>query len=130
MTMLQDNRDSTHGIQSVVRAPLKAGILVFSSTRKALYVNEAAKVMLMRLKQQENGHSTGAIPNVIDRLVEDILPMLRTAGRPHGWGEVTAKPSIAASDPPIWIKAFGVHGAGDDQRSLVVITIQETPAAS
>lgn len=113
-----------------MRTPLKAGILVFSSTRKALYVNEAAKVMLMRLKQQENGHSAGAIPNVIDRLLEDILPMLRAAGRPHGWGELTAKPSIVASDPPIWIKAIGVHGEGDDQRSLVVITIQETPPAS
>ena len=130
VTMPQNDRDFTHTIRSAVSTPLKSGIAVFSSTGKALYVNATAKALVMRLHQKENGHSANsAMPRSVDHLLEEMLSIFRTIGQHHGWTELTPKALLAVPDQPIWVKAFGIRGEGDEQRSLIIITMQEVPPA-
>ena len=131
VTMPQQDCDSAYAVRSAVRTARTSGLVVFSSTRKVLYVNKAALALLMRLNRKENGHSANhAIPGSVDRLLEEMLLMLRMAGRHHGWTELTTRRLTAAQDQPIWVRAFGIPGQRDDQRSLIIITMQETPPPS
>ncbi len=111
--------------------PLNSGIVVFSSRRKPLYVNEAARGILLRLTQKEHVHSRGgSIPSPADNLLEEALPILRTAGTSHGWTELGSNRLPGASNQPVWVKAFRLPDKGDDQRSLIILMIQDTPPAT
>jgi hypothetical protein len=102
---------------------LNSGIVVFSSTRKALYMNKAAQQLLIRLNRTENGSS--AMPRSLDNLLEQILPLLGIGGRDRGWKQETRQFAIAP-DRSVLVKSFGIPDRLDCQRSLIVLTIQET----
>lgn len=125
LTMSQDERHPADPVQFAERGQLNSGIVVFSSTRKALYVNEAAQELLMRLNRKENEHSTnGVIPKSVDNLLDEMLPLLRTAGMNQGWKQLDPRRLVAAPDQLVLIKAFGIPDRLDIQRSLIVLLIE------
>lgn len=93
---------------------MNSGIVVFSSTRKALYVNEAGQQLLRQLNRNENGHSAGsAIPRSVNHLLDEMLPLLQ----------------VGCADRSVMVRTFGIPDRLDVKRSLVVLTMQETQAS-
>jgi hypothetical protein len=112
---LSFDRNSTH-----------SGIVVFSSTRKALYVNQGAQQLLSRYHRQDNGHSPNdAIPSEVDDLLDEMLSMLQTAGLNQGWRDLKARRLIAAQERTMLLKAYGIPDRTDVQQFVIVVTIQE-----
>lgn len=104
----------------------KCGTVVFSSTRKALYVNQGAQRLLRRLNRQDNGPlSDEPIPSAVDDLLDEMLPLLQTAMLNHGWMDLKARRLIAAQDRSVLVKAYGIPDRADVHESVVVVTIQE-----
>ena len=103
-----------------------SGIVVFSSTRKPLYVNQGAQQLLKRLHRQEQGHSANeGFPRAIDDLLDEMVPMLQTVGRNNGWTDLKAKRLIPALDRSLLLKAYGIPDRVDVQQSVILLTIQE-----
>lgn len=105
---------------------LSSGIVVFSSTRKMLYMNEAAQQFLMRLNRAENGHT--AIPRSVDSLLEEIVPLLRIGPSDGGWKPFESRRFAMPPDRSVVVKTFGIPDRMDHQRNLIVLTIQEAHA--
>ena len=109
---------------------MNSGIVVFSSTRKALYVNEAGQQLLRQLNRNENGHSAGsAIPRSVNHLLDEMLPLLQVGCADRGWKQLVAKRLVMAPDRSVLVRTFGIPDRLDVKRSLVVLTIQETQAS-
>jgi len=103
---------------------------VFSSTRKALYVNETGQQLLLQLNRNENGHSADtAIPRSVVHLLDEMLPFLQVGGADSGWRQLEAKRLGVASDRAVVVRTFGIPDRLDVKRSLIVLTIQETQAS-
>ena len=124
--MSEDERQSVPPMAPAARRHFNSGIVVFSSARKVLYVNEAAHNFFRRLNRVENEHSTqGAVPRSVDNLLDEMLKLLRPAVRNRRWKRLEARPLVAA-DQPVLVQAFGIPNGADTQRSLIVLTIQDT----
>jgi hypothetical protein len=91
--------------------------MVFSSTRKALYVNKAAQQLLGRLSRSENP---------LDHLLDEMLPLLHTGRMDRGWKQLDTRRLVTTRDRAIVIRTFGISDRVDPQRSLIVLTIHET----
>ena len=99
-----------------VKGKLNSGIVVFSSSLKALYMNEAARELLIRMTRRENDRAAGGtLPRSVNELLDEMLPLLRTARR-----------LFMAPDQSVLVKTFGIHSRLDSRQSLIVLTIQET----
>jgi hypothetical protein len=97
VTLSNDDGHSMTATPFFAGRQLTSGVAVFSSTRRALYVDEAAQELLMRLNRKENEHSThGAIPSSINNLLDEMLRLLRKAGMHHGWKQLEARWLVAA----------------------------------
>lgn len=104
-----------------------SGIVVFSSSLKALYMNEAARELLIRMTRRENERApSGTLPRSVNDLLDEMLPLLRTAGTDRGWKQLKARRLFTAPNPPVLVKTFGIHHRLDIRPSLIVLTIQET----
>lgn len=104
-----------------------SGIVVFSSSLKALYMNEAARELLIRMTRRENERApSGTLPRSVNDLLDEMLPLLRTAGTDRGWKQLEARRLFTAPNPPVLVKTFGIHHRLDIRPSLIVLTIQET----
>jgi hypothetical protein len=127
--MSQDERQSVLPMVLAARRHFNSGIVVFSSARKVLYVNEAAHDFFRRLNRMENDHTTwaiqGAVPRSVDNLLDEMLKLLRHAVMNRSWKRLEARPLVAA-DQPVLVQAFGIPNRVDTQRSLIVLTIQDT----
>ena len=127
VTMSQDDRNASAAVPCLDRGQLNSGIVVLSSTRKALYVNEAGQRLLLQLNRNENGHSAAmAIPRSVDHLLDEMLPLL---GPDRGWKRLEAKRLVVAPDRSVFVRTFGIPDRLDIKRSLIVLTIQETQAS-
>jgi hypothetical protein len=128
--MSQDDRNASAAVPCADGGQPNSGIVVFSSARKALYVNEAGKQLLLQLNRNENGQSAGsAIPKSIDHLLDDMLPLLQVGCADRGWKQLVAKRLVMAPDRSVLVRTFGIRDRLDVKRSLVVLTIQETQAS-
>jgi hypothetical protein len=107
----------------IEKGPLNSGIIVLSSARKPLYMNKAAQQLLSRLHRTENG--SPVMPRSLDDLLEQILPLLKIGGRDRGWKQETTLVTIA-HDRSVLVKTFGIPDRLDSQRSVIVLTIQDT----
>ena len=125
--MSHDDHMSSVPVMSTGQGHINSGIVVFSSTRKTLYMNEAAQQLLMRLNRTESGHA--AIPPSVDNLLDEILPLLRVRGTDRGWKQLVTRRLAMAPDRSVLVKTFGIPDRRDSHRSLIVFTIQETPAS-
>src|SRR5262245_20762154 len=66
-TMSHNDCNSASPVRNAPRSHLNSCIIVFSSMRKALYVNEAARRVLRRLDRSDNGRPTnGALPSSVN----------------------------------------------------------------
>lgn len=109
---------------------MNSGIVVFSSTRKALYVNEVGQQHLLQLNRNENGHSVNtAIPRSVDHLLDEMLSLLQVRGSDRGWKQLEARRLLVAPDRSVLVRTFGISDRLDIKRSLIVLTIQETHAS-
>jgi hypothetical protein len=125
--MSPDDRNVSTAVPSADGRYLNSGIVVFSSTRKALYANEAGQQLLQQLKRNENGESAGtAIPRSVDHLLDEMLPLLQVGCADRGWKQLQAKRLVMAPDRSVLVRTFGIPDRLDVKRSLVVLTIQET----
>jgi hypothetical protein len=130
VTMSQDDRNASAAVPCIDRGQLNSGIVVLSSTRKALYVNEAGQRLLLQLNRNENGHSAVmAIPRSVDHLLDEMLPLLQFGGPDRGWKRLEAKRLVVAPDRSVLVRTFGIPDRLDIKRSLIVLTIQETQAS-
>jgi len=131
VTMSQDeNPKASTAVPCTDRGKLNSGILVFSSTRKALYVNEAGQQLLLQLNRNENGHSAHtAIPRSVDNLLDEMLPLLQVGGGDRGWKQLEARRLVVAPDRSLLVRTFGIPDRLDIKRSLIVLTIQESHAS-
>lgn len=125
--MSQDDRNASAAVPCADGGHLNSGIVVFSSTRKALYVNEAGQQLLLQVNRNENGQSAGtAIPRSVDHLLDEMLPLLQAGCADRGWKQLEAKRLVMAPDRSMLVRTFGIPDRLDVKRSLVVLTIQET----
>jgi hypothetical protein len=130
VTMLQDDRNASAAVPCTDRGQVNSGIVVFSSTRKALYVNETGQQLLLQLNRNENGHSADtAIPRSVVHLLDEMLPFLQVGGADRGWRQLEAKRLVVAPDRSVVVRTFGIPDRLDVKRSLIVLTIQETQAS-
>ena len=107
-----------------VKGKLNSGIMVLSSSLKALYMNEAARELLIRMTRRENDRAPGGtLPRSVNELLDEMLPLLRTANMDRGWKQPEARRLFTAPDQSILVKAFGIHNRLDSRQLL---TIQET----
>jgi hypothetical protein len=128
--MSQDDRNASAAVPCADGGQPNSGIVVFSSARNALYVNEAGKQLLLQLNRNENGQSAGsAIPKSIDHLLDDMLPLLQVGCADRGWKQLVAKRLVMAPDRSVLVRTFGIPDRLDVKRSLVVLMIQETQAS-
>jgi hypothetical protein len=97
----------------------KSGIVVLSSTLKALYMNEAAQ------EKNERARS-GMLPRSANDLLVQMLPFLRAAGADESWRQQKRRQLIAAGDQPVLIKTFGIPNRMNARQPLIVLTLQET----
>jgi len=85
VTMPQDDRHASAAVPCTERGQLNSGMVVFSSTRKALYVNGAGQQLLLQLNRNEKAHSANtAIPRSVDHLLDGMLPLLQVGGADRG----------------------------------------------
>jgi hypothetical protein len=125
--MLQDDRNASAAVPCTDRGQVNSGIVVFSSTRKALYVNEVGQQHLLQLNRNENGHSANtAIPRSVDHLLDEMLSLLQVRGSDRGWKQLEARRLLVAPDRSVLVRTFGIPDRLDIKRSVIVLTIQET----
>src|SRR6476646_402844 len=131
VTMSQDEiPKASTAVPCTDRGKPNSGIVVFSSTRKALYVNEAGQQLLLQLNRNENVHSANtAIPRSVDHLLDEMLPLLQVGGSDRGWKQLEARRLVVAPDRSVLVRTFGISDRLDIKRSLIVLTIQETHAS-
>ena len=128
-TMSHNDRNSTIG--NAAKAHLNSGIVVFSSMRKPLYVNEAARRALIRLNRSDNGRPTrGTLPSSVDALLDEMVPLLATPGVDRGWRQLETRRLTAAPDQAVLVKTIGIPDRVDIQRSLIILTIEEAAQAA
>ena len=101
-----------------------SGIVVFSSSRKPLYMNAAAQQLLLRLNRTEMGDS--AILRSVDNLLDEILLVLRIGSSDRGWKQLATRRFSTAPDRSVLVRTFGIPDRRDSERSLIVLTIRET----
>jgi hypothetical protein len=108
------------------RRKCNSGIVVFSSTRKTLYINQAAHHILSRLAQRENehGHYCNLLRSAND-LLDETLPFLRAAGMEYSCKQLNVRRLIAARDQSVLVKTFGIRNRMNIRQPLIVLTLQE-----
>lgn len=126
LTVSQNDSDPGGLSQGLTQQRAGLGIMVFSSTCKVLYANQAAYHFLKALNWRENGHAThGALPVSIADLFDQILKSLesRITNREHQ--QLEARRVLAAQDHSVLLQAFGLPDKLGLQRPRVVITMQD-----
>lgn len=118
--MSREAGNTSAAVLSTENGHLTSGLMVFSSTRKASYINEAAQELLRRLSGTENP---------IDQLLDEMLPLLHTDFIDRGWKQLDARRLATTGDRSIAIRTFGIPDRLDMRRSLIVLTISETQAS-
>ena len=108
------------------QAHVTSGIVVFSSAQKPLYMNQAAQQLLSQLHRPEMG--LAVIPPSVHTLLSEILPLV-IAGGDRSWKQFETRRFPTARDRSLLVRTFGIPDRRDSQRSLIVLTIQETDAS-
>ena len=128
-TMSLDDRNCAPADPCIVpvKGKVNSGIVVFSSSLKALYMNEAAREVLIRMTRRETDRAPGGtLPRSMNDLLDEMLLLLRTANMDRGWKQPESRRLFTGSDQSVLVKTFGIHNRVNIRRSLIVLTIQET----
>lgn len=126
LTVTQDECDSVHSVPVATMRRLDLGIMVLSSTCKVLYANTAAHRFLKRLNRGENGHSTaGAFPASVADLLDEILKSFETGPAKRDREQLEERRLVVGQDQALLLQAFSIPDRMNEQRSRIVLTIQE-----
>lgn len=107
------------------KAQDQCGIIVLSSARKLLYLNKAARDLLMVLSQHERGRApNGSLPKSVEYLLDEILALIRIPVENRGWRRLAAKRLLKAPGESVLVQAFGTHQRPDTPQSPIVLTMQ------
>ncbi|HEY7533698.1 MAG TPA: hypothetical protein VH681_13070 [Nitrospiraceae bacterium] len=102
---------------------ISAGIVVLSSTLKALYMNEAAQEILSRLTRTESERArSGMLPRSANDLLVEMLPFLRAAGADDSWRQQRRR-LITAGDQSVLVKTFGIPNRTNVRQPLIVLIL-------
>ena len=117
--------DPGHCAQALAEPCAGIGIMVFSSTCKTIYANQAAYEFLKVLNRWEHGHATdGALPEAVAGLYDQMDLVL--AGR-HAQGvgrKLEGQRLLTREGRTVQLKAFGLRGQLGVREPRVVITMQ------
>jgi hypothetical protein len=117
--------DPGHCSQALTERRAAIGIIVFSSTCKTLYANQAAYEFLKVLNRWENGHATdGALPGAIAGLYDQVELMLARRIKKGDGETLEARGLLMGEGRTVQLHAFGLHDRLEVQGSRVVITMQ------
>jgi hypothetical protein len=101
------------------------GIVVLSSARKILYLNKAARNLLMVLSQHERGRApNGSLPKSVEYLLDEILALIRIPVEHRGWRRLAAKRLLKAPGESVLVQAFGTRHCPDTPQSPIVLTMR------
>lgn len=111
--------------QALAKQPAGIGIIVFSSTCKALYANQAAYEFLKVLNRWESGHATdGALPGAIAGLYDQMELLLARRIKKGDGEKLEARRLIKGEGRTVRLNGFGLRDRLGVQGSRVVITMQ------
>ena len=117
--------DPGHCSQALTEQRAAIGIIVFSSTCKTLYANQAAYEFLKVLNRWENGHTTdGALPGAIAGLYDQMGLVLARRIKKSDGETLEARRLLMGEGRMVQLHAFGLRDRLGVQGSRVVITMQ------
>jgi hypothetical protein len=117
--------DGTQTDPVLEKAEDRCGIVVLSSARKILYINKAARDLLMVLSQHERGRvPNGSLPKSVEYLLDEILALIRIPVEHRGWRRLAAKRLLKAPGESVLVQAFGTHYRPDTPHPPIVLTIR------
>lgn len=117
--------DSRPCSQALTEQRAGIGIMVFSSTCKTLYANQAAYEFLKVLNRWEHGHATdGALPGAIAGLYDQMELVLARRIIKGDSGRLEARCLITGEGRTVRLNAFGLRDRPGVRESRVVITLQ------
>ena len=122
--MSHDDHTSLAADLCTEKGHFTSGIAVFSSSRKPLYMNAAAKQLLLQLNRTEIGDS--AILRSVDNLLDEILLVPRIGSSDPGWKQLATRRFSTVPGRSVLIRTFGIPDRRDSERSLIVFTMRET----
>lgn len=118
--------DSGHCSRALTEQRTSLGIMVFSSTCRVLYANQAAYHFLKVLNRLENGHATdGALPASIAHLFDEMLKSLESRITNRDQKPLEARRLLVGQDQPVLLQVFELPDRLGLQQSRVVITMEE-----
>ena len=98
------------------------GIIVFSSTFRVLYSNEAAHDFLKRLSHEERRETTDcSLPLVIVRILNQMRQALERRPMQGGERRMDMGRLVVGRDRPVLLQAFGLSDRVDPHRSRIVV---------
>ncbi len=104
------------------------GIMVFSSTCRTVYANQAAAEFLKMLNRWEHGHATdGALPGAIAGLYDQMELLLARRTRKGDGEKLEARSLLTGEDRTVRLSAFGLRDRLGMRESRVVVTMQSLP---
>jgi len=130
MTTPQDKSDSELPVPVPTRGQPDSGIIVYSSSGRALYVNNAARQFLTRVNGREHGpsiHEHDPFPSLVADLLNGMLKSLEARTTTGDRRVLQARRLVVRQDQPVLLQAFAIPDRLDIQRSRIVLTLQETP---
>jgi len=120
--------DPGHCSQALTEQRAAIGIMVFSSTCKTLYANQAASEFLKVLNRWEHGHATdGALPGVIAGLYDQMELVLARRIKKGDGETLKAQRLLTGEGRTVRLYAFGLRDRPGVQGSRIVITMQSLP---
>jgi hypothetical protein len=128
MTTPQDESDCEHPVPVATRRQPDSGIIVYSSTCKVLYANNAAHQFLRRVNGREHGpsiHEDDPFSSFVDDLLTEMLKSLEARTTTGDRGILQAGRLVVRQDQPVLLQAFAIPDRLDIQRSRIVLTLQE-----
>jgi hypothetical protein len=123
--------DPGHCSQAFTEQRAAIGIIVFSSTCKTLYANQAAHEFLKVLNRWEHGHATdGALPGAIAGLYDQMEPVLARRIKKSDGETLEARRLLMGEGRMVQLHAFGLRDRlGVQGGSRIVITMQSLTQA-
>jgi hypothetical protein len=122
--MSQGNNIPPHPLLFSEIGRTNAGIVLLSSDRKVLYVNNAAHDLLLRWRQKEGRAPSRPLPRAVDDLLDQTLTLLHIPVQHRGWRRLTEKRLVEASGHSVCVQALGISHGLDTHRSLILLTMK------
>ena len=104
----------------------RSGVLVLSSTRKLVYVNQTARALLLMLSRNESGPAAdGALPKSVEYVLDEVLAVLRIPLEHHGWRLLASTQLPKSPGEVLLVNVFGRRQGLDIEPSPIVLIMRQ-----